>query len=306
MPPRSRMEKQRLPSALGCSSLCLAFLCRHLWLSFSHKESAKSLCIHCTTKCHAYTTSRHDDVSVDSCPRGRWLKDENSSVSQTSSPSTHNPVFLSPICFPSDASRSWEAVVLRETTTHIQGHSQSWTATPTSAGESRGKRCLYETSKVTASDINSTLQEPWPNQISLFSLILSLTSKETVKTRIPTGCAPMIPLKKKKKLRLTTRSFLVCFSLWSPDNGAQLCNVRWTNTCVSLAKNPSSRVLSCACFSRTSSLLCLLQWNVPSWVCLSLSPVSTSGQQSFLHNTPVPQHNWLQEPLHLLFTPPYA
>lgn len=139
MPPRSRMEKQRLPSALGCSSLCLAFLCRHLWLSFSHKESAKSLCIHCTTKCHAYTTSRHDDVSVDSCPRGRWLKDENSSVSQTSSPSTHNPVFLSPICFPSDASRSWEAVVLRETTTHIQGHSQSWTATPTSAGESRGK-----------------------------------------------------------------------------------------------------------------------------------------------------------------------
>jgi hypothetical protein len=78
------------------------------------------------------------------------------------------------------------------------------------AGESRGKRCLYETSKVTASDINSTLQEPWPNQISLFSLILSLTSKETVKTRIPTGCAPMIPLKKKMNLEIpTVASFFV-------------------------------------------------------------------------------------------------
>lgn len=63
---------------------------------------------------------------------------------------------------------------------------------------SRGKRCLYKTSKVAASDIDSTLQEPWPNQISLFSSILSLTSKETVKTRIPTGCAPTIPYKKKK------------------------------------------------------------------------------------------------------------
>lgn len=43
-----------------------------------------------------------------------------------------------------------------------------------------------------ATVINSTLREPLPNQISLFSLILSLTSKETVKTRIPTGRAPVI------------------------------------------------------------------------------------------------------------------
>jgi hypothetical protein len=73
---------------------------------------------------------------------------------------------------------------------------------------------------------------------------------------------------------------LVCFSLWSPDNGAQLCNVRWTNTCVSLAKNPSSCVLSCACFSKTCFLLCLLHLNVPSQVCLSLSPVSASAKHS--------------------------
>ena len=45
----------------------------------------------------------------------------------------------------------------------------------------------------------------------------------------------------------------------SPTNAALLCSVRLTNTCVLLAKNPSSRVLSCACFSRTSFHLCLLQ-----------------------------------------------
>jgi hypothetical protein len=45
-------------------------------------------------------------------------------------------------------------------------------------------------------------------------------------------------------------------------NGAQLRNVRRTNTCVSSAKNLSSHVLLRACFSRTSSLLCLLQLNI--------------------------------------------
>ena len=39
-------------------------------------------------------------------------------------------------------------------------------------------------------------------------------------------------------------------------NAAQLHNVRQTNTCMSLAKSPSSRVLPHACFSRTSFLLC--------------------------------------------------
>jgi hypothetical protein len=40
------------------------------------------------------------------------------------------------------------------------------------------------------------------------------------------------------------------------------------NTCVSLAKHPSSHVLSCACSSRTSFLLCLLLLNKCSFMSL--------------------------------------
>ena len=58
-------------------------------------------------------------------------------------------------------------------------------------------------------------------------------------------------------------------------NAAQLHNARQINTCVSPGKNPSSRVLSCACFSRTSSLQCLLQRKVPSQVSESFTPMST-------------------------------
>ena len=58
-------------------------------------------------------------------------------------------------------------------------------------------------------------------------------------------------------------------SSWSPDSGVQIHNV-WTNTFLWLAKNPSTCVLWCACLSRTSSILCLLLWNVPSKVYLSL------------------------------------
>ena len=43
-----------------------------------------------------------------------------------------------------------------------------------------------------------------------------------------------------------------------------------------LAKNPSSRVLSRACFSKTSFHLCSLQKNTPSCVCHSKTPCSTS------------------------------
>ena len=64
------------------------------------------------------------------------------------------------------------------------------------------------------------------------------------------------------KLQHTTRSFLVRFSLGLPTNVAQLHNVR-QSILVWLAKNPSSGVLSRARFSRTSSLLCLLQRNDP-------------------------------------------
>ena len=55
-------------------------------------------------------------------------------------------------------------------------------------------------------------------------------------------------------------------------NAAQLHNVRQTNTCVLLAKNPSSSTLSHACFCRTSFHLYLLQLNVPSCVCSSKTP----------------------------------
>ena len=57
----------------------------------------------------------------------------------------------------------------------------------------------------------------------------------------------------------TARSLFFWFvSLYGvPTNGVQLSNVRWTNTCLSLRKTPSSRVLSRACFSRTSFHLCL-------------------------------------------------
>jgi hypothetical protein len=58
----------------------------------------------------------------------------------------------------------------------------------------------------------------------------------------------------------TTSEVFWCISLYGVStNGAQLCNERRTNICVLLAKTPSSHILSCACFSRTSSLLCLLQ-----------------------------------------------
>jgi hypothetical protein len=66
-------------------------------------------------------------------------------------------------------------------------------------------------------------------------------------------------------------------------NATQLCSVRQTSTRVSLAKNPSSRVLSRACFSRTSSLLCLLQQIVPSHVCPNKTPSNrlSNGPLSF-------------------------
>jgi hypothetical protein len=104
-----------------------------------------------------------------------------------------------------------------------------------------------------------------------------------------------------------------CLSTWVqsaqvhrvPTNAAQVHNVRWANICVSLAKNPSSGVLSHGFFSRTSSLLCLLQWKVPLPACLSLTPESTSENHSFmcLPQQNSIQHNWLsKEPLSFHFT----
>jgi hypothetical protein len=81
-----------------------------------------------------------------------------------------------------------------------------------------------------------------------------------------------------KKLGHTTRTFLVHSCLWNLNMWSSVRDVRWTNTRMSLAKNPSSRVLSRAFVSRTS-----FQWNIPSQVCLSLSPVSTLGKHSFTY-----------------------
>jgi hypothetical protein len=105
-----------------------------------------------------------------------------------------------------------------------------------------------------------------------------------------TGLASNQPESKEvgKKLQYTTRNFLEYFSGQSSN---KCSSVRWTNSCALLAKNPSSRALSCASFSRTSSLLYLLQWNIPSLVCLSHSPVSTLTKCSF---TCSPQQNTIQ------------
>jgi hypothetical protein len=89
----------------------------------------------------------------------------------------------------------------------------------------------------------------------------------------------------RKKLQHTTRSFWWVSLYGVLTNPAHLCNVRQTNTCMLLTKNPSSCVLSHACFSRTSFHLCLLQLYVTSCVCLSKTP-----------------SNWLsKEPLSLHF-----
>ena len=92
--------------------------------------------------------------------------------------------------------------------------------------------------------------------------------------------------------------FLVHFCLWNPTNADQHMDF--------VIKESSSRVLSHACLSRTPFLLCLLQPNVPSWVCLSLSPVSTSGKHSFrcIPQQNTIQHNWIsKEPssFHFIF-----
>ena len=78
--------------------------------------------------------------------------------------------------------------------------------------------------------------------------------------------------------------FFMCVSLCGVlTNGAQLHNVRRVNTCVSLLKNPSSNVLSCACFSRTSFHLYLLQKNVPLQVCVSKAFNCVCFSRLFLH-----------------------
>ena len=130
----------------------------------------------------------------------------------------------------------------------------------------------------------------------------NITCPLHVLPRLTTFCKSAGAHGSSKKLQHTTRSFCCISPYGVPTNAVQLCYVRQTNTCVLLAKNPSSHVPSCACFSRTRFCLCLLQLKVPSRVCLSLLPMSTLGKHSF---TCLPQQNTIhyKEPLSFHFRP---
>ena len=94
------------------------------------------------------------------------------------------------------------------------------------------------------------------------------------------------------KLQHTTGSFFVRFSLWSPDKCSSTTQCKVDQYTHVISKESLSRVLSRACFSRASPLLCLLQRNIPpSPGCLSLSPVTTLTEGSF---TCLPQLNTIQ------------
>jgi hypothetical protein len=105
--------------------------------------------------------------------------------------------------------------------------------------------------------------------------------------------------------RIPPQGFWWVFLYGVPTNASQLHSVSQTNMCALLTKNPSSRVLSCACFSRACFHLCLLQLNDPSRICLSLSSVSIPEKHSFtcLPHQNTYQHNWLsKEPLSFYLT----
>ena len=108
------------------------------------------------------------------------------------------------------------------------------------------------------------------------------------------------------KLQYSTRRFIclfiylfVCLFVWcssvyaAPKVAAQIQNVRWSNTYVLVAKNFFlSCILLCVCFWRTSSLLYLLQWNIPSQACLSLAYLGPSH----VWPSKTPSNQLLKEP----------
>jgi hypothetical protein len=113
-------------------------------------------------------------------------------------------------------------------------------------------------------------------------------------TSLASACAPVsahIILPISPSLQHTTRCFLMCFSLWSLDKCSSTTQCKVDQLCVLLAKTLSPCILLHVCFSRTSSLLCLLQPNIPLRVCPSLSSVSTSAKSSFMC---LPQQNIIQ------------
>ena len=104
-----------------------------------------------------------------------------------------------------------------------------------------------------------------PIFITLRSPIYTPSKHHVSSTCLASACASNQPksLEVATNCRRPPEAFLF-FSLYSVmTNEVQLCKVRQTNTCVSLAKNLSSHVPSRVCLSRKSSLLCLLQRNIP-------------------------------------------
>ena len=90
-------------------------------------------------------------------------------------------------------------------------------------------------------------------------LIMCLASaRESVLTKCHMSLSQLTSFCNKKPQHGT--KVFWCISLYGVQtNGAQLHNVRQTNTYVSFTKNPSSSVLSRTCLNRTSFHLCLLQ-----------------------------------------------
>jgi hypothetical protein len=99
-----------------------------------------------------------------------------------------------------------------------------------------------------------------PIFITLRSPIYTPSKHHVSSTCLASACASHQPESSEVARNCSISSgFFWCVSLCGvPTNAARLCSVRWTNTCVLLAKNPSLWVLSHACLSRTSSLPCLL------------------------------------------------
>jgi hypothetical protein len=100
------------------------------------------------------------------------------------------------------------------------------------------------------------------------------TPHESVSTDITLAIRPSP--QKRQATRTAPEVFWCISSYEGTTSGAQQCGVSRTNTCVSVAKDLSSWVLSRGCFSRTFSHLCPPQENTPSCVCPSKTPSDTT------------------------------
>ena len=102
--------------------------------------------------------------------------------------------------------------------------------------------------------------------LSLHGVLFILSKHHVSSTCLASACASSQPESLGVATNCSTAPEVFwCISVYGDlTNAAQLRSIRWNNMCMSLAKNPSSCVLSHACFSRTSFLLCLLQQNIPS------------------------------------------